>query len=70
MQPVTPSGRAIGFLPPGVPSGPYYHYLIGLYALDTKLNADPAAIPVRSDILSQMEVHVIGKALYVGGFHK
>jgi Raf kinase inhibitor-like YbhB/YbcL family protein len=70
IQPVTQAGRAIGFLPPGAPPGPYHHYLIELYALDTKLKVDPAAIPVRSEILSQMEGHVIGKAFYVGRFHK
>jgi len=44
--------------------------VIELYALDTKLNADPATIPVRADILGQMEGHVIAKAAYVGRFHK
>jgi Raf kinase inhibitor-like YbhB/YbcL family protein len=70
IQPMTQAGRAIGFLPPGAPPGPYHHYLIELYALDTKLKADPGAVPVRSDILGQMEGHVIGKAFYVGRFHK
>jgi Raf kinase inhibitor-like YbhB/YbcL family protein len=70
IQPVTQKGRAIGFLPPGAPAGPYHHYLIELYALDTKLSADPAAIPVRADILKQMDGHVIAKAAYEGRFHK
>jgi len=70
IQPVTQKGRAIGFLPPGAGPGPYHHYVIELYALDTKLNADPATIPVRADILGQMEGHVIAKAAYVGRFHK
>jgi hypothetical protein len=41
-----------------------------LYALDTRLTADPAAIPVRSDILNQLNGHVLGKAAYTGRFHR
>jgi hypothetical protein len=70
IQPMTQAGRKIGFLPPGAGPGPYHHYVIELYALDTKLTADPAAIPVRADILKQMEGHVVGKAAYEGRFHR
>jgi Raf kinase inhibitor-like YbhB/YbcL family protein len=70
IQPMTQQGRAIGFLPPGAGPGPYHHYIIELYALDTKLTADPAAIPVRSDMLNQLNGHVLGKAAYTGRFHR
>lgn len=70
VQPVTQAGRKPGFLPPGAGPGPYHHYLIELYALDIKLHAAPDAIPVRADILKQMDGHVIAKAAYEGRFHK
>jgi phosphatidylethanolamine-binding protein (PEBP) family uncharacterized protein len=55
-----------------------HHYTIELYALDTKLDvpastsAQPAAaaLETRAAVMKAMQGHVLGKAVYVGLFHR
>src|ERR1700749_4495475 len=56
-----------GFMGPGA-RGVYHHYTLELYALDTKLNLTAAA--TRPEVLAAMDGHIIGKAAYVGRFHR
>lgn len=53
---------------PGAGVGPFHHYVFEFYALDTKL--DLPAKTTREDLIKAMEGHVIGKAAYVGRFHR
>jgi Raf kinase inhibitor-like YbhB/YbcL family protein len=56
-----------GYQPPCPPKGgPAHHYVIELFALDTKIDL-PAGAP-RADILKAIDGHVIGKSSYVGKF--
>jgi len=65
---------------PGAPaSGPLHHYTFEVYALDTKLDAvEPstatqavaAALETRAAVMKAMQGHVLGKAVYVGLFHR
>ncbi|MGH9327266.1 MAG: YbhB/YbcL family Raf kinase inhibitor-like protein [Terriglobia bacterium] len=58
-----------GYLPPCPPPGSFpHHYIIELYALDTKL--DLPAGSSRADLLKAMDGHVIGKSAYVGRFSR
>ena len=59
---------------PGAPAnGPYHHYVFEIFALDTKL--DIAANPTdpfdtRTKVLAAIQGHVLGKAVYLGFFHR
>jgi Raf kinase inhibitor-like YbhB/YbcL family protein len=53
---------------PGAGPGPFHHYVFEFYALDTKI--DLPAKTTREDLMKAMEGHVIGKAAYVGRFHR
>jgi Raf kinase inhibitor-like YbhB/YbcL family protein len=56
-----------GYQPPCPPKGgPGHHYVLELYALDTKLDLPAGA--ARADILKAIEGHIIGKSSYVGKF--
>jgi len=59
---------------PGAPAaGPLHHYVFEIFALDTKPDiAANAAEPfdTRAKVLSAMQGHVIGKAVYMGLFHR
>jgi Raf kinase inhibitor-like YbhB/YbcL family protein len=56
-----------GYQPPCPPPGATpHHYIFEIYALDTKL--DLPAGSARTDLLTAMNGHVIGKATYVGHF--
>ena len=46
----------------------YHHYTFELYALDTKLTLGPEA--TRPEMLAAMDGHILGKAVYVGRFHR
>jgi Raf kinase inhibitor-like YbhB/YbcL family protein len=60
---------AVGFLGPGAgAAGPYHHYTFELFALDTKLDLGPDA--TRTDVLSAMDGHILGKGVLVGRFHR
>jgi len=62
---------------PGAPAtGPLHHYMIEIYALDTKIDvaastaqANPE-IETRAAVFKAMAGHVIGKAVYGGLFHR
>ena len=64
--------------PGAAANGPFHHYVFELYALDTKLDvpasaaAQPAAaaLETRTAIMKAMQGHVLGKAVYVGLFHR
>jgi Raf kinase inhibitor-like YbhB/YbcL family protein len=53
-------------------TGPFHHYTIEVYALDTKLDMEPAANEqdTRVNVLKAMQGHVRGKAVYVGLFRR
>jgi len=67
---------------PGAPAaGPLHHYILELYALDTKLDnikvdaqgpqqPNPSAVAVRQQVMQAMLGHIRGKAAYVGLFHR
>lgn len=57
-----------GYFGPGAGPGPFHHYVFEFYALDTKL--DLPANTTRDELLKAMEGHVVGKAAYVGRFHR
>ena len=53
-------------------NGPMHHYTFEIYALDTKLDVPNGtdAWDVRKAVMSAMNGHVIGKAVYVGMFRR
>jgi len=58
---------------PGAPaSGPLHHYVVELYALDTMLDVKPTtdAFETRASVLKAIQGHILGKAVYVGLFHR
>ena len=66
--------RFNGYMGPGAGPGPYHHYTLELFALDTKIDV-PMGMPAqaadtRTAVFNAMEGHVLGKALIVGRFHR
>jgi len=60
---------AVGYMGPGAgAAGPYHHYTLELFALDTKLDLGPDA--TRADVLKAMDGHVVAKAALTGRFHR
>jgi Raf kinase inhibitor-like YbhB/YbcL family protein len=62
---------------PGAPAtGPLHHYMIEIYALDTKIDVPASTAPAnpeietRTTVFKAMAGHVIGKAVYGGLFHR
>ena len=58
---------------PGAPAtGPRHHYTFELFALDTKLDVTPGADPfeTRANIMKAIQGHILGKAVYMGLFHR
>ncbi|HVZ13511.1 MAG TPA: YbhB/YbcL family Raf kinase inhibitor-like protein [Bryobacteraceae bacterium] len=58
---------------PGAPAaGPPHHYVIELYALDGTIDVQPEADPfaTRAQVLAAIQGHVLGKAVYLGLFHR
>jgi Raf kinase inhibitor-like YbhB/YbcL family protein len=66
---------------PGAPStGPFHHYVMELYALDTMLDItvtppgtqapNPNVNQIRTQIFQAMATHIRGKAAYVGRFRR
>ena len=58
---------------PGAPaSGPMHHYTFEIYALDTKLDvpASADAFETRTNVVKAMQGHILGKAVYMGLFHR
>jgi Raf kinase inhibitor-like YbhB/YbcL family protein len=59
----------IGYRGPGAAAaGPYHHYTLVLFALDTRLDLDENAS--RADALKAMNGHILGKAVLVGRYHR
>ena len=58
--------------PGAAANGPLHHYMFELYALDVSLDVQPAADPfdTRANILSAMQGHILGKAVYGGLFKR
>jgi Raf kinase inhibitor-like YbhB/YbcL family protein len=58
---------------PGAPaSGPVHHYTIEVFALDTPVTVAPGADAweTRTKVFQAMNGHILGKAVYVGLFHR
>jgi Raf kinase inhibitor-like YbhB/YbcL family protein len=58
---------------PGAPAaGPLHHYTFEIYALDTTLDVPAAgdAFETRANVMKAMQGHVLGKAVYMGLFHR
>jgi Raf kinase inhibitor-like YbhB/YbcL family protein len=65
--------RGQGYMGPGAAAtGPMHHYTFELFALDTMLDVQPAAMPAetRAAVMKAMVGHVRGKAVYVGLYHQ
>jgi len=58
---------------PGAPAtGPRHHYTFELFALDTKVDVQPSTDPfqTRADVMKAIQGHILGKAVYMGLFHR
>ena len=58
---------------PGAPAaGPRHHYTFELFALDTKVDVQPGtdAFETRTNVLKAIQGHILGKAVYMGFFHR
>jgi Raf kinase inhibitor-like YbhB/YbcL family protein len=58
---------------PGAPAtGPRHHYMFELYALDTRIEVEPAAdaFDTRVNVFKAMQGHVLAKAVYGGLFKR
>jgi Raf kinase inhibitor-like YbhB/YbcL family protein len=58
---------------PGAPAtGPRHHYMFELYALDARVDVEPAAdaFDTRANVFKAMQGHVLGKAVYGGLFKR
>jgi hypothetical protein len=57
-----------GYFAPCAGPGPPHHYVFELYALDQKL--DLPATASRAEIQKAIDGHAVGKAAYIGLFHR
>jgi hypothetical protein len=58
-----------GYLGPGASAdGPYHHYTLEVFALDTKLTLGPDA--TEADVDSAMQGHVLAKGVLIGRFRR
>jgi phosphatidylethanolamine-binding protein (PEBP) family uncharacterized protein len=58
---------------PGAPAnGPFHHYVIEFYALDSKIDVKPSAdaFATRADFIEAMQGHILAKAVYTGLFKR
>lgn len=58
---------------PGAPAtGPMHHYTFEIFALDTKLDVPGSsdAFETRANVMKAMQGHILGKAVYMGLFHR
>jgi Raf kinase inhibitor-like YbhB/YbcL family protein len=63
------TNSGVGYKGPGAAAnGPLHHYIVELYALDSKLDLGPDA--TRADLLKAMDGHVLAKGVIVGRFHR
>jgi len=58
--------------PGAAATGPLHHYMFELFALDTKLDVQPAAdaFETRANVFKAMQGHILGKAVYGGLFKR
>jgi Raf kinase inhibitor-like YbhB/YbcL family protein len=67
------SASGLMYRGPGAPAaGPRHHYTFELFALDTKVDMQPGSDPfeTRTNVLRAIQGHILGKAVYVGLFHR
>jgi Raf kinase inhibitor-like YbhB/YbcL family protein len=58
---------------PGAPAnGPMHHYTFEIFALDAKIDVPPAAdaFETRTNVMKAIQGHILGKAVYMGLFHR
>jgi len=58
---------------PGAPAnGPRHHYTFEVFALDMKVDVQPATDPfeTRTNVMKAIQGHILGKAVYMGLFHR
>jgi Raf kinase inhibitor-like YbhB/YbcL family protein len=58
---------------PGAPAnGPMHHYTFEIFALDAKIDVPPAAdaFETRTNVMKATQGHILGKAVYMGLFHR
>ena len=58
---------------PGAPAtGPFHHYVIEFYALDSKLEVKPSAdaFATRAEVIKAIQGHILAKAVYSGLFRR
>src|SRR5438874_13788515 len=53
-------------------NGPFHHYVFELFALDTKLDVQPAAdaFETRANVMKAIQGHILAKAVYGGLFRR
>lgn len=58
--------------PGAAATGPRHHYTFELFALDTKIDIQPGAdaFETRAAVLKAISGHILGKAAYMGLFHR
>jgi Raf kinase inhibitor-like YbhB/YbcL family protein len=67
------SASGLVYRGPGAPAtGPRHHYTFEIFALDTKVDMQPGSDPfeTRTNVMKAIQGHVLGKAVYVGLFHR
>jgi Raf kinase inhibitor-like YbhB/YbcL family protein len=67
------SASGLMYRGPGAPAnGPKHHYVFEIFALDTKVDAQPGSDPfeTRANVMKAIQGHVLGKAVYLGFFHR
>lgn len=67
------TGNGVYRGPGAAAAGPLHHYVFEIFALDTKVDvpanaADP--FDTRAKVLAAIQGHVVGKAVYMGLFHR
>ena len=58
--------------PGAAANGPAHHYMFEIFALDTKLDVQPAsdAFETRANVMKAIQGHILGKAVYGGLFRR
>ena len=58
--------------PGAAAQGPFHHYVVELYALDTKLDVKPSsdAFETRANVMKAIQGHILAKAVYGGLFRR
>jgi hypothetical protein len=67
------SASGLVYRGPGAPASvPRHHYTFELFALDTKVDIQPGtdAFETRANVMKAIQGHILGKAVYMGLFHR